>query len=48
MRELLDGLTDKFTEGLVSVKLEALTAVPPAVVTRINPVEAPLGTVAVI
>jgi hypothetical protein len=32
----------------VSVKLEALVAVPPGVVTEIVPVVAPLGTVAVI
>jgi hypothetical protein len=32
----------------VTVKLEALVAVPPGVVTEIVPVVAPLGTVAVI
>src|SRR5467141_1240169 len=34
--------------GLITVKLPALLAVPSAVVTRIGPVVAPVGTVAVI
>lgn len=48
MRVLLAGVMDKFTDGLVTVKLLLLVAVPPAVVTRTNPVLAALGTVAVI
>ena len=34
--------------GIVTVKLVELVAVPPAVVTEIVPVEAPVGTAAVI
>src|SRR2546425_12836446 len=44
----LAGVKPVIVGGLITVKLLALVAVPPAVVTLIVPVVAPAGTVAVI
>src|SRR5437016_2261686 len=48
MPRVLAFLTVTVKRGRVTVKLPALAAVPPAVVTLIGPVVAPSGTVAVI
>ena len=42
----LVGVKLEMVGGLTTVKLLALLAVPPAVVTLIGPLEAPAGTVA--
>ena len=42
----LGGVKPVIAGGLITVKLTALMAVPPAVVTLIFPVVAPVGTVA--
>src|SRR6267143_1312146 len=42
------GVKLEIVGGLMTVKLPVLLAVPPAVVTLIDPLEAPAGTVAVI
>jgi hypothetical protein len=44
----LAGVAERLKSGEVTLKLLALVAVPPAVVTVIGPLVAPLGTVVVI